>query len=85
MAKAHDLTGQKFNKLTVLRRIENYVSSGGNSFVQYECVCDCGRHKNVIASKLKNGHVKSCGLLTINCVNVKPEIVCQEVLDFLNL
>jgi hypothetical protein len=62
MAKAHDLTGQKFNKLTVLRRIENYVSSGGNSFVQYECICDCGRHKNVVASKLKNGHVKSCGL-----------------------
>lgn len=62
MGNFQDLTGQKFNKLTVVKRIENHVSISGNSFVQYECICECGRHKNVLASKLKNGHVKSCGL-----------------------
>ena len=55
------IVGKKYNHLTVLRRIENYVSAGGNSFPQYECICDCGRHTNVIAAKLKNGHTKSCG------------------------
>lgn len=56
-----DLTGQQFGHLTVLRQIENYVSSGGNSFVQYECKCDCGNIKNVTALKLRSGHTKSCG------------------------
>ena len=62
MGNFQDLSGQTFNNLTVLHRIENYVSAGGNSFVQYDCQCTCGRHKKVVASKLKNGHVKSCGL-----------------------
>ncbi len=47
--------------MIVIRRVENYVSTGGNQFVQYECLCSCGNHKNVTAGKLKSGHVKSCG------------------------
>lgn len=61
MGKFQDLAGQKFNELTVIERIDDYVSAGGNTFVQYKCQCSCGRYKNVIAAKLKNGHVKSCG------------------------
>lgn len=55
------IIGKKFNHLTVLRRVSDHVSSGGNKFPKYECVCDCGNHKEVVAAKLKNGHVKSCG------------------------
>ena len=61
MGKFQDLTGRKFNELTVIERIDDYVSMGGNTFVQYKCQCSCGRYKNVIAAKLKNGYVKSCG------------------------
>lgn len=61
MSNIKDLTGQVFGELTVIRRVENYVSSGGHSFVQYECKCSCGNYKNVVGSKLKTKHVKSCG------------------------
>lgn len=59
--KKYDLTGQTFGELKVLRRIEDYVSSGGNVFVQYLCLCSCGQYKTVTALKLRSGHTKSCG------------------------
>ena len=61
LSKFVDLTGRRFDFLVVEERIENRVSSGGNSFVQYRCKCDCGRYKNVLANKLKSKHTRSCG------------------------
>lgn len=57
--KRIDLTGQKFNHLTVegLNRSQN-----GTLF--WDCICDCGKHTVVRGSNLKNGSVKSCG-----CIN----------------
>lgn len=56
-----DLTGQKFGYLTVVKRVENHISSGGNSFVTWECRCDCGEKINVTAGHLKSNHTMSCG------------------------
>ena len=56
-----DLSGQQFGYLTVLRQAANHVSKGGNSFVAWECVCDCGNNKIVTANHLKTGHTQSCG------------------------
>lgn len=55
-----DLTGQKFNKLTVIQR-----SFEKTNHTYWECKCDCGSDKIVIASSgdLKYNHVKSCGCL----------------------
>lgn len=56
MAKI-DLTGQKFNKLTVLKfdhRDANYKS-------YWLCQCDCGNTCVVEGNHLKIGHTKSCG------------------------
>lgn len=55
------IVGKTYNYLTVLRRVDDHITSGGNKFPAYECQCVCGRHKVVVAAKLKNGHVKSCG------------------------
>ena len=57
MGKFIDLTGQKFNKLTVLHRLEKI------SPVTWVCQCDCGNICNVQSANLKNGHTKSCGCL----------------------
>lgn len=57
----NSIIGNTYNYLTVLRRVGDHVTSGGNKFPAYECQCVCGRHKVVVAAKLKNGHVKSCG------------------------
>lgn len=57
MAKLQDLTGQRFGRLTVIKRVEN--DKRGNS--RWLCRCDCGNEKVVSSHNLKNGHAKSCG------------------------
>ena len=53
--KYNDLSGQKFGRLTVIRRVENKIQPGGAHKIMYECLCDCGTTKIVTASNLKRG------------------------------
>lgn len=48
-----DLTGQRFNRLLVLRLAGK--SKSGN--LRWECICDCGNKTIVDAGNLKKGHV----------------------------
>lgn len=59
MGKAKNLTGQKFGRLTVIKR--NGTSKSGK--IIWECRCDCGKIKNVVSASLINGGTKSCGCL----------------------
>lgn len=59
MGKYVDLTGKKYGRLTVVKRVENQ----GNK-PMWECLCDCGNVKNVRSDSLKNGNIKSCGCLS---------------------
>lgn len=59
-----DITGKKFGKLAVVERSDNHISSGGNSFVAWVCLCDCGNVKTIIGSRLKCGRAMSCGCET---------------------
>ncbi len=56
-----DLTGQKFNKLTVVRRTDNH-----GKCVRWLCRCDCGKEISIIGSSLKNGNTRSCGCIKLN-------------------
>lgn len=58
MAKAIDLTGQRFGRLTVVSRTEN--KSGRTC---WHCRCDCGNEKDILAINLTRGFTKSCGCL----------------------
>lgn len=58
MTAFKDLTGQKFGKLTVIKRAPNI---GKN--VAWECKCDCGNTTIVQANNLTSGNTKSCGCL----------------------
>lgn len=53
-----DLTGKKFGKLTVIKRVENIC--GRSAFL---CRCDCGEKLIVKGFLLKKGITKSCGCL----------------------
>ena len=55
--------GKKFEMLTVVSRVENYVSPSGINFSQWLCECDCGNQIKVLGSSLTSGHTKSCGCL----------------------
>lgn len=57
--KLIDLTGQKFGRLTVVKRAEN--SPKGEA--RWQCVCDCGNEHTVCGSYLRNGKSRSCGCL----------------------
>lgn len=55
----HNLTGQRFGRLVVLR----YAGKNRSKHCLWECVCDCGSHKTVETSSLNCGHTKSCGCI----------------------
>lgn len=61
MGKFIDLTGQKFNRLTVLE----YLGKTDKGKRKYKCKCDCGKEIIVFDYNLKNGHTKSCGCYKI--------------------
>ena len=63
LRKFIDLTGQKFGRLTVVKRTDNYVTPKGTKHSRWLCECDCG-NPNLIAvtgTHLKTGHTQSCG------------------------
>lgn len=59
MANLIDLTGQRFGKLIVLRRAENYVRSNGHKESTWVCCCECGNEITVTRTNLKRA--RSCG------------------------
>ena len=61
--KFNDLSGQKFNKLTVIQRGEDELLSNGNTQIRFLCRCDCGNKTLVRSTSLKSGSVKSCGCI----------------------
>ncbi|MBP1971581.1 hypothetical protein J2Z83_003732 [Virgibacillus natechei] len=59
MSRTKDLTGMKFNRLTVV----NFSHSNKFKKKVWDCVCDCGNHAQAVSSQLTNGYTKSCGCL----------------------
>ena len=59
MARALDITNQRFGRLVALKRV------GKDKFRLsiWACQCDCGNIKEVRVSDLKKGYVLSCGCL----------------------
>lgn len=55
--KLIDLTGQKFNRLLVIKRD---LSRKG---VYWICQCDCGNQVSVLSQNLRIGNTQSCGCL----------------------
>ena len=60
MGKKIDLTGQKFEKLLVIKETDKRDSSG---CIIWECQCDCGNQTYATSSDLRRGHKRSCGCL----------------------
>lgn len=57
--KIRDLTNQKFERLTALRRLGPYKHGGS----LWECACDCGAITQVKNQYLTSGHTTSCGCI----------------------
>ena len=55
----HFKEGQKFNKLTILKRKGHNIKRE----ILWECICDCGNHTILTACRIMKNRVKSCGCL----------------------
>lgn len=56
-----NLIGQRFNKLIVVEKAEDYISPKGKHESKWLCKCDCGNEKIIRQSDLRSGRTKSCG------------------------
>lgn len=58
-----DLTGKIFNRLKVIKQVDDYVSSSGRHYARWLCECSCAEHNQimVLGDSLKSGNTKSCG------------------------
>lgn len=60
-----DLTGKKFDRLTVLQQAEDYIDPNGNRRARWLCECNCSEHNQVVVlgQSLTDGSTRSCGCL----------------------
>ena len=57
-----DLTGQKFNYLSVLERDNEYTKINNIKHgVYWKCQCECGKITSVRSDCLRKNIIKSCG------------------------
>jgi hypothetical protein len=56
----HDLTNQRFGRLTVVRQ----AGRTNHGSVLWECHCVCGTTRTVTSGNLRTGHTTSCGCTT---------------------
>ena len=56
MSKLIDLTGKKFGKLTVIKRLENCKCGK----TRWLCKCDCGDIRSVYGDNLRSGKATRC-------------------------
>lgn len=54
-----DETGNKYGRLTVLKRVEN----NKHGTTRWLCKCDCGKEIITNGQSLRNGQTKSCGCI----------------------
>jgi hypothetical protein len=62
MARAVDIAGQQFGRLTVQARAHGS---------RWLCICECGNQKEVPGGDLKEGKVRSCGCLRSELVSLR--------------
>jgi hypothetical protein len=61
MEKLQIKLGDKYNKLTIIKKVNSYISPSGNKKRQFECICDCGNIITIRLSSIKSGNTTSCG------------------------
>lgn len=57
-------SGQRFNKLIVIKEVDRFIQPSGQPQRGFLCKCDCGKTKVIRLSHLIHNRVRSCGCLT---------------------
>ncbi len=56
-----DLSGEKFNRWTVISEAEPKIRKGNRRIRRWNCVCECGTKRVVFEKSLVDGSSRSCG------------------------
>ena len=56
-----DLTGMIFDRLKVIKRVEDYIQPNGRTVARWLCLCECGNEITVNGKNLRDKRTKSCG------------------------
>lgn len=75
--KFKDLTGKRFERLTVIKRVENR-----GKHTQWLCKCDCGNEKISTSTNLISGHIKSCNCLRLEKSTDRIKALPRKTLPF---
>lgn len=79
MGEFIDLTGQKFGRLTVIKKGRIDITKSGHKIQRWICKCDCGNTEEIIGNNLRKG-------VAIKCKECqKPNLVGQRFNHFLVL
>lgn len=70
MGRKLDLTGQKYNRLTVISSAGFKINPDGNRVYLWNCLCDCGNSHIASTNALRMGKVKSCGCQKIESSHI---------------
>ena len=62
MAELIDLTGKRFGRLLVIKRVPCH-----KGIAKWECICDCGNTTVVFGNNLRRGYTTSCGCYRHEC------------------
>ena len=68
-----DLTGQRFGRFVVLKRVEDHITKSGKRMVQWLCKCDCGKLFITLSANIKTGNTQSCGCFASEVSKEKME------------
>lgn len=74
------MTGQRFGRLTVVRRADDYVSPKGYKASRWLCKCDCNNEIIVLGNNLTKQATTSCG-----CLRKDPSVVIRRKHNIYNL
>jgi hypothetical protein len=66
-----DLTGQKFERLTVVKQIDK---------TYWECQCECGKLTKVRGNDLRTGNTRSCGCLNVEAAREEGKKHVDKIL-----
>ena len=77
MSKLIDLTGQKFGRLTVLKKDDQKKTSSSSYWI---CQCECGKIKSIKSSSLRRGEVQSCGCLRNERIAEVKKTISEELI-----
>lgn len=61
MGKFKDLSGKIFERLTVIRRADDYIQPSGKPVTMWLCRCKCGTEVSIAGYSLTSGKTQSCG------------------------